>query len=372
MKNIMKILFALVASVSLISSANAGELTVTGTAKATYNILKGGTLGANKAKAIGIANEIDFGASGELDNGWAWNYQVQFDPGSGNESTVTTTGNGNIDDSRLELTTNIGTFGIYVSEGGLDVDNAASQSVYGRPSDIGLATGMADGPGIDGFNNLQYHLPAGLLPFGTTFKAAYATGQQNAINSANAAGSTTDTFGDSATQYQITMTPIDGLKIGADYYAEHGAGNTTTTVVQQYEAGSAFATYTAGPAKFGISRTLRAPLILSTSATATAISNGSTSGGNADSVRLYTSNKYSAAFNVNDNLSVSYEMEKSNRELIAQATEFDIESSAIQAAYTMGGMTLALSHGKTDNVGYTNNNDTEQTLFAVTMALYSI
>jgi len=361
----MKIIVALFTSISLISSVNAGELTVTGTAKATYNILKGGTLGAKGAKGIGVANEIDFGASGELDNGWSWNYQVQFDPG--NDAASTGGSNGQIDDSQLTLTTNLGTFGVFVSEGGLDVDNAASQSVYGRPSDIGLATGMSDGPGIDSYNNLQYHLPAGLLPFGTTFKAAYATGSQSTMNSANAtATSQSDGFGQNAEQYQITTSPIEGLKVSADYYRESGAASY---VVQEFEAGSIAATYAMGPAKFGISRTLRAPLIQAASAATSVITNTGTTGGNTDSVRLYTSNKYSVAFNVNDNLSVSYEMEKSNREKIAnETTESDIEASAIQAAYTMGGMTLAVSHGKTDNVGYTANNDVEQTLFAVTMA----
>ena len=62
------------------------------------------------------------------------------------------------------------------------------------------------------------------------------------------------------------------------------------------------------------------------------------------------------------------EMEKSERELIVNATESDIKSSAIQAAYTMGGMTLAVSHGITDNVGYSANNDVEQTLFGVAIA----
>ncbi len=65
---------------------------------------------------------------------------------------------------------------------------------------------------------------------------------------------------------------------------------------------------------------------------------------------------------------MSYELEKSNRELIANATEYDLKANAIQAAYTMGGMTLAVSHGKTDNVGYSANNDVEQTLFGVAIA----
>ena len=41
MKNIAKILFVAISSFSLMFSANAGELTVSGTAKATYNATSG-------------------------------------------------------------------------------------------------------------------------------------------------------------------------------------------------------------------------------------------------------------------------------------------------------------------------------------------
>jgi len=357
MKNIMKIIVALFTSVSLMSSVSAGELTVTGNAKATYNILKGGSVG-NTGKGIGVANEIDFGAKGDLDNGMSWNYQVQFDPGA-------TTNNGGVDDTRLELTTTFGTLGVYVSEGGLDTDNSASQSVYGRPSDIGLATGMKDGPAISSFNNLQYHLPAGILPFEGTFKAAYATDQSAGMNGADGTGGSHDHYGQSAEQFQVTAVPLDGLKIFADYYKESGA---SANVVQAFEAGSVAATYAFGPASFGVSRTLNAPLLTSVDGELTVVNNSTTAGGNLAAARLYTSNKMSVAYNVNSDLSVSYEIEKSNRELIVNATEYDIKSNAIQAAYTMGGMTMAISHGKTDNVGYTNADDAEQTLFAVTMA----
>ena len=183
MKNIMKIVLALLTSVSLVTSATAGELTVTGSAKATYNMISGGTLGAstNSGKSLGITNEIDFGAKGELDNGMTWNYQIQFDP--------STAGAGTVDDTRLELTSSYGTLGLYILEGGLDTDNAASQSVYGRPTDIGLASGIVDGPGIDGVNNIQLHTPAGLLPLGTSVKVAYAPGNSGKTNSGNASTS---------------------------------------------------------------------------------------------------------------------------------------------------------------------------------------
>ena len=367
MKNITKIILTLFAAVSLISSATAGELTVTGTAKATYSVISGGDSdGSTTGKGLGIANEIDFGASGELDNGWTWNYQIQLDPGNTTGSDKDVAQN---DDSQLTLTTNFGTIGLFISEGGLNVDDAASASVYGRATDLGITDGIVEGLGIDGTNSIQYHTPAGLLPYGTTVKLGYAP-SKGAVDgvSANTAAGAYSLYGNRVEQYQITTSPVEGLKIFADYYRESDAGNTTNVVVQEQESGSIAASYTTGPVKVGISRTLNAPLILG-GATTTAIAGHSADTYNSAAARLYTTNKYSIAFNATDSLSVSYEYEKSNREKITnEATEYDIKARAIQAAYTMGGMTLALSHAKIDNVSYTNNNDSTETLLAVTMA----
>ena len=369
MKNIMKIMLALLTSVSMISSATAGELTVTGSAKATYNIISGGIVaGGNQNKGVGITNEIDFGATGELDNGYTWKYQVQFDPGA-----TSTAGGGGIDDTRLELTTGYGTLGVYVSEGGLDVDNSGSQSVYGRPSDIGLATGMVDTYDIGGFTNLQLHTPAGLLPFDAVAKVAYSPGNDTrAQNSGNKAGNTTADLGakgSSSAQYQVKLSPVDGLKLGADYFSYYGdSARGLGTLVQQGESGAVYASYALGAASFGVSGMMKAPLIIGTSATATLASNSTAAGGNLAAARQYKNKKISAAYNVNDALSVSYELEKSARELIINGVENDIKSQAVQAAYTMGGMTLSVSHGTTDNVGYTLDDDRSQTLLAMSMA----
>ena len=68
-----------------------------------------------------------------------------------------------------------------------------------------------------------------------------------------------------------------------------------------------------------------------------------------------------------DDLSVSYEIEKSEVSRLDDTTT-EQQSKAIQLAYTMGGMTLAVSHASHDNNGYVLDANTEQTLFAVTMA----
>ena len=157
----------MLSSVSLFASANAGELGVSGTAKATYNILSGKT---NVGKGLGVTNELNFTASGETDQGYTWSYSMELDP----NAVATDNAGAQNDDTKLTLGTPYGTVGVFISEGGLDVEDAASQSVYSRPTDMGGSDGTVDNPTIDAYNNLQYHTPADMIPFGGSFKIAYA------------------------------------------------------------------------------------------------------------------------------------------------------------------------------------------------------
>ena len=45
-----------------------------------------------------------------------------------------------------------------------------------------------------------------------------------------------------------------------------------------------------------------------------------------------------------------------------------MESTGIQAAYTVGGMTLAIAMNDHENAAYTNNRDVKDTVFSVAMA----
>ncbi len=105
MTKISKLLVGILFSALVISPSYSGEMTVTGGATATYSI---GGDSSGSGKTLGISNELDFTASGELDNGYTWKYQVQLDGAS--------TAN---DDTRLEIGTDMGAIGFYVSEGGL-------------------------------------------------------------------------------------------------------------------------------------------------------------------------------------------------------------------------------------------------------------
>jgi hypothetical protein len=367
MKNIMKIALVALTAFSF-AVANAGELTITGDAKASYAITgsDGATGRLQQGKGLGVSNEFSLGASGELDNGWSWNYAQDID-----NATVQ-------DDGKLTMTMGgLGTVGVFISEGGLDTDNTASQSVVSRPSDTSYAEGMFDTFDLSGMNTLQYHMPADLLPFGIVGKVAYApasssaananasfkaagttnagtfTASSDAFNSAAAPFAQTSAMGKSALHYQVKAAPIDGLAIGADYvdYKEVSNGSSLS---QNPESGSYYATYAYGPATIGYSKSYAAFAIQSYAQ---------------DNTESVENRKYSIAFNVNDDLSISYEKEESNPDNQTAATaNYTMEAKGIQAAYTMGGMTMAIALNDFSNAQYTENKDIKDTVFTVAMA----
>ena len=63
------------------SVANAGELSISGDAKASYTITSsdGASGKVEQGKGLGVSNEFTLSASGELDNGMSWNYAQDID-----------------------------------------------------------------------------------------------------------------------------------------------------------------------------------------------------------------------------------------------------------------------------------------------------
>ena len=101
MKKIINIILASILTISLTAFANAGELTVTGSAQATYTITSSdSTTGKqDKTPGLGMSNELAFGATGEFGNGFTWKYEMELDPASGTSGVAIN------DDTRLELGT---------------------------------------------------------------------------------------------------------------------------------------------------------------------------------------------------------------------------------------------------------------------------
>ena len=348
-------------SISLFGSANAGEVSVSGTAKATYNIESG----ANKGKGLGITNELNFTASGETDAGYTWSYSMELDPGStAVGTTADETQGAQNDDTKLTLSTPYGTAGVFISEGGLDVEDAASQSVYARPTDMGGSDGVVDNFNIDAYNNVQYHTPADIIPFGGSFKLAYApdldtygSGNNGGGVAQGATGIGASGFaGRSATSMQVAFDAIpmaDGLKIGASYFQFDKQGATKKD--QEAESGAYYATYSVGAVSLGYSKAHKALLVADDANTG---------------VEYYDQVNQSIAYAINDDLSISYEVEKSEANYVLDSSAaVEQKSTGVQIAYNLGGMTLAIARNTHDNPSYsTTAADLEQTLFALTMA----
>lgn len=361
---IAKITLAVLASFVMTAVAFAGELTVTGSAKATYSTRGSDstTAASHGGKGIGIANEFTLSASGETDNGIAWKYAQDIDG-----ATVQ-------DDASLTLTfADLGTIGIMVSEGGISSKYAWSPAVYAAGSDWGWAggTGKHDagaagaaytyGDDIGGWNNFQYHTPAGILPFGISAKLAFApstgSGENASAEASSDAAAAED--GDGAVQYQLSAAPIDGLTVSASYFEKKKPQSTRKV---KYEAGGASAKYAVGPVTIGYGKFYVQPSYLKSGT---------------DVVKDYTNSGYGIALNVNENLSLSYTNEKSEANKMtavlassAADTRSVVETSitSVQAAYTMGGMTLTIADKSIDNLDYTSGKDGSETMVAINLA----
>ena len=352
MKKISKLLVGILFSALVVAPSYAGELTVTGGATATYAI-GGDSSGAGKS--LGISNELDFSASGELDNGYTWNYQVQLDGAS--------TAN---DDTRLEIGTDMGTVGFYVSEGGMskELHGVGALGVgfdYASPAN-GTAGAFQAGYDVDGYSNIQYHTPSGMLPFGTQIKLGYVPDMNDTtmLSAKEDNGSTpaSQATGRNLTQVAVTASPIDGLSLQGDVAQ---TSNETGVAISTEEGVSANlgAKYTIGQVTVGYVEGGYQPAV-------------------AAGEVIYYENKYMGIqFDVNDQLSVSYNVDESNRNTRAKVavaatagtkTEVEMEQKTVQLAYTTGGATIGIHQADVSNSDYTAGRDEKQTIVSLAVA----
>ena len=349
MKNIAKLLVGILFSALVMAPSYAGEMTVTGGATATY-----ATNGADSSagKNIGISNELDFTASGELDNGYTWKYQVQLDGD-----------NAANDDTRLEIGTDMGTVGFYVSEGGLSAELAHGVGALGTGFDYASPSTFVHSYDVDGYSNVQYHTPADLLPFGIGLKLGYvpnmsATTMLSAKNSDSTI--TTQAEGRSLTTAQVTMAPLDGLSIkgsisetdseGGDANGDEGI---SANVCAKYTIGQVSVGYTEGGYQ-------------------------AATGAAANDETVYYENKfYGIQFDVNDALSVSYnldESEQNTRSAVAVGASAGtkavvaMEQETLQLAYTIGGATVGIADIEVDNADYTQGKKETQSIISLAIS----
>ena len=235
MNNFKKVGLTALAGALVSVSANAADVAVSGGASISF----AGEEKTTAGNGWSMNNGITFSMAGEMDNGFTWSYSTELDPGDGGAATN--------DDSQLVIGMgDMGTIGFFDSEGGLSQELGYGIGALGTGYDWGSTMTVQAGLDVSSHPNVQYHLPADVLPFGMTAKVGYvpnmADGQGNSFKNSGPINPEADA-GNQMTGYSITAAPVDGLKIGADYHETSGAAATTA---QEAESGNYFAQYAMG------------------------------------------------------------------------------------------------------------------------------
>ena len=358
MKNIAKKVVVLFSSLFLSVNAFAGELTVTGSANASY-VVNGGQVN-NNDKGLGISNELKFAASGELDNGFTWDYFMELDGNDG--------GAHDNDDSQLKIGMGgMGTLYINDSEGGLSTETADGIGAVGVGSDFAnTAAFVGNALDVSDTGNIQYDTPADILPFGIQASIAYvpnnSDGDNNSYKSTGAVNTAGGT-GQNETMYRLKASPIEGLSVAADYFT---VGGVTGTNRQEEEAGGWAANYAIGNLEIGYKERYYAPAVGTAAISAGAYN--------------YELTGVGVELALNDAVSVSYSEEESTKKSYGAAvnaaagaspftrTSVTFESQFLMLAYDIGGATVGLTSVESSNSGYVAGADTTKTLATLAMA----
>jgi len=272
---------ALCGSLAAVSAANAGDLTVTGGADLTWV----SESSVDTGNPLGMGSNFGLKGSGELDNGWTFDLTIAHTNGGVYSSAVIDLGMGGLG----KINFNSGDSG-----NGLQAIDDKMPTAWEEPWGAGMSTGVRLVNGVGPSLNLQYTTPTIL---GTTIVVAMApdTGVTDTADKTTATAS-----GESGKTYDATVNinPSLGTEIlaglnlfaGASYidnYTNEVAG--TGLEDDSYEAAGGV-TYDLGPLSIGAQWS--GEYLGEQSSLTTANS--------------YKNHAFGVAFNVNDNLSISY------------------------------------------------------------------
>jgi len=204
--------------------------------------------------------------------------------------------------------------------------------------------------------NIEWTASADMLPDGAHFGVAYAPGAASGATS-NDKGVGGDSGG-VGSGYDITAGTtglMDGLNLFAgmstiEQAAAAGDGHGFQSDRTQYVAG---ATYAVGSVTVGYQ--------YSKDNFQSAANSGT---------EYYQNDAYGISFAVNDDLSISYGMHKSDRATIGGAANVELEAQSLQLSYSMGGMSIKFAESQVDNASYTSGTsaDNDGRTIALTLA----
>ncbi len=339
MNNLKKLGVTALAGSLVAVSAQAGEMSVNGSANFTYK-----TDNRSEGKGIGTDKGLTLSGSGELDNGWTFSMFTALSDAIGLTSAATSLTMGSI-----------GTVTAGTGWGG----NGASfdeevPTAYEQASDL-HAAGSANAMGsVMGNGGLTWAIPSfDLGGASASLVLGWVPNADGASVGNGSVGTRSGQWGDGI-DAGLTIATDLGLTVGV--YAMTRENTTPVTsgadsVADEFN-GTWYAKYSAGPVSIGYSQSYLDAGRAAVSVVTTTAKVVRTAAG------IFEETQMSIALNLNDNVSISYtdasDTYDSQGDVTAGTTNADVsmDTQAIQLSYSMGGMSVSAYQIETTNQGY--------------------
>jgi outer membrane protein OmpU len=310
MNNFKKVGVTALAGSLMAVTANAGEMSVAGTAKIALEHINGGAASSGKSWSMG--NQLTFSGSGELDNGMNVSLSFVLDQGDDETDTATNAPNSPFDSHSVTVSMDgLGSLK-FAGEGGDSAVAGMDDSVAGEMWDDYQASSDEPKSGASSNDMLIYTLPT--IVEDVSIAASYTPNG--------------DGGADSSTSYSVEYTGIEGLTLA--YGAGEDNSTTTTADATAWSISYAYGPFSASLADLEYDHE-------------TATSDRDMS-------------SYYVSYTVSDEISIGYGVE----EITDGSGTEDAEFSGYDASYTAGGMTLSVAMSKGDNVDYSTTTTKDQ------------
>jgi outer membrane protein OmpU len=317
-------------------SAQAGEMSVSGGANATYTTKGGNVTG----QPLGMASNLTFAGSGELDNGNTFAVSIAHDDQNG-FSTASIS---------VDMA-GIGTIAFDQGGGtGLDRLDDKMPTSWEESYDAGLGSNIVTVTGAGGGTDIEWAVDSGFLPDGMSAYFSYAPyaggGNVNdkAVGGQDAGASATGHGWDIVLEHSGLT---DGLNLFAGYSAIEQSGNTEDEKDDK-NSWVAGATYAVGGVTVGYQHSEESMGV--------------------GAVDVYENDAYGISYSVNDDLSISYGSHESDQSKDVPGS-VTLETTSIQAAYTMGGASFKIARSDVSNGSYSTSTANDYDVNTVMLSL---
>ena len=329
MKNFTKIGLSALAGSLAMFSVNA-DIGISGSSELTYSSGSGSS-GSNSVNGnpFAMSRDINITGTGELDNGFAYSVNTNF---AGQDMAT--------DSAIFKLDMgDLGTVGFDQGSGAFGISTLENKvpTAY-EEADHGVGT---LGHGIDAVGNtnvLGYSNTMAGVSISLQYNPDINTQTLNQAGATNGAGSTGSNWNGALS---MAVPGVDGMTLAVGYSDTDNDG----TVTDNSEVTAAL-NYTMGAVSVGYQQS-------------SVNNNGGSTGAEVTA--------YGIAFNVNENLSISYSV-NDNEKTNASAAHVTEESTGIQAAYSMGSASVRLAMNEADNVGGVTGVTNENTELSLALA----